>query len=215
MRQVFGVAVAVTAAWGAVGCGNTTTNLTIAPKAIAPKAIAPKGIAPGSRSYRVPSQSMEPTLTIGQQVKVTPLTAEPTIGEIAVFHPPKEAQAEVCGPTPHVIRVGGAACAEPVPEPAGVKFIKRVVAAPGDEIYIREGHVFRRAPGEATFKQEADSYIKPCPARAAECNFPTPIRIPEGHWFMLGDNRGESDDSRFWGPVPTQWIAGEVQKLGG
>ena len=34
------------------------------------------------------------------------------------------------------------------------------------------------------------------------------IRIPADHWFMMGDNRGESDDSRFWGPVPTGWIVG-------
>ena len=43
-----------------------------------------------------------------------------------------------------------------------------------------------------------------------------PIRIMAfaaalaGHWFMLGDNRGESDDSRFYGPVPTSWIIGHV-----
>jgi signal peptidase I len=41
-----------------------------------------------------------------------------------------------------------------------------------------------------------------------ECNFLTPIKIPAGRWFMMGDNRGESDDSRFWGPVPTSWIIG-------
>jgi signal peptidase I len=200
MRQVFGVAVAVTAVLGAVGCGNTTTNITVAPNALAPSGRA--------RSYRVPSGSMEPTLTIGQQVKVTPLTSEPSVGDIVIFHPPKEAQLQVCGPSPHVIKVGGAACAEPVPEPSGVNFIKRVVAGPGDEIYIKEGHVFRRPAGQAAFSQEADSYIKPCPEGAAECNFRTPIRIPDGHWFMLGDNRGESDDSRFWGPVPTEWIGG-------
>ena len=56
-------------------------------------------------------------------------------------------------------------------------------------------------------KPEKDSYIRPC-AGAAECNFPTPIKIPAGHWFMMGDNRGESDDSRFWGPVPKGWIVG-------
>ena len=39
----------------------------------------------------------------------------------------------------------------------------------------------------------------------------TPIKIPAGEWFMMGDNRGESDDSRFWGPVPTSWITGVVR----
>ena len=56
-------------------------------------------------------------------------------------------------------------------------------------------------------KREADSYIRPCPG-VAECNFPVAITVPAGHWFMMGDNRGESDDSRFWGPVPTGWIIG-------
>jgi signal peptidase I len=57
--------------------------------------------------------------------------------------------------------------------------------------------------------READSYIRPC-SGVSECNFPVPITIPAGDWFLLGDNRGESDDSRFWGPVPTSWIVGVV-----
>ena len=43
------------------------------------------------------------------------------------------------------------------------------------------------------------------------CNFPRPITCAEGHYFMLGDNRGASDDSRFWGPVPLEWIEGRVE----
>ena len=114
---------------------------------------------------------------------------------------------QVCGPLPHKIEPGGAACAEPEAQQSGVNFIKRIVAGPGDEIYIKEGHVFRKAAGQTEFKPEKDSYIKPCEG-VSECNFPKPIRIPAGHWFMMGDNRGESDDSRFWGPVPTGWIIG-------
>ncbi len=77
------------------------------------------------------------------------------------------------------------------------------------EIYIKEGHVYRKAAGKSTFVREKDSYIREC-GSSPECNFPTPIKIPAGHWFMMGDNRGESDDSRFWGPVPTGWIIGEA-----
>ncbi len=42
------------------------------------------------------------------------------------------------------------------------------------------------------------------------CNFPKPITIPPDHYFMMGDNRGASDDSRFWGPVPREWIIGKA-----
>jgi signal peptidase I len=164
------------------------------------------------KPYRIPSGSMEPTLAVGQRVLVDRIGthfSEPHVGEITVFHPPKEAQKEVCGPTPHIVKLGGAACSEPEPVKSNVNFIKRIVAGPGDQIYIKEGHVYRKAAGKSTFVREHDSYIRECGA-SPECNFPTPITIPAGHWFMMGDNRGESDDSRFWGPVPTGWIIGEA-----
>jgi signal peptidase I len=156
------------------------------------------------KPYRIPSGSMEPTLSIGQRVLVNRIGmqfSEPHVGEIAVFHPPKDATQEVCGPSPHVIKLGGAACSEPELEKSSVNFIKRIVAGPGDVISIINGHVIRNGV------REKDSYIRAC-GTSPECNFPTPIKIPAGHWFMMGDNRGESDDSRFWGPVPTKWIIG-------
>jgi Signal peptidase, peptidase S26 len=57
--------------------------------------------------------------------------------------------------------------------------------------------------------REPDPYTRPCGV-APDCDFPVPITIPPGEWFVLGDNRGESDDSRFWGPVPAAWIVGEA-----
>ena len=39
---------------------------------------------------------------------------------------------------------------------------------------------------------------------------PTPIVVPRGDVFVMGDNRGDSDDSRFWGPVPDSWVIGEA-----
>ena len=164
------------------------------------------------KPYRIPSGSMEPTLSLGQRVLVNRLGtdfSEPHVGEIAVFHPPEGAEQQECGPTPHVIRIGVEACSQPIPREASVNFIKRIVAGPGDEIYVREGHVYRRAAGTSRFVRERDPYIKVCGA-SAECNFLTPIKIPAGHWFMMGDNRGDSDDSRYWGPVPTGWIIGQA-----
>ncbi len=145
---------------------------------------------------------MEPTLNIGARVVVE--AGEPHLGEIVIFHPPKDAEQQLCGPTPHIVTPGGAACSIPEPEPSSVEFTKRVVAGPGDVIHIKEGHVYRNGV------RENDSYIAEC-GGGAECNFPTPIKILAGHWFMMGDNRGESDDSRFWGPVPTNWITGVVR----
>jgi signal peptidase I len=156
------------------------------------------------KPYRIPSGSMEPTLAIGQRVLVNRIGmnfSDPHVGEIAVFHPPRDAEQQVCGPVPHVVKVGGPACSQPEPVRSNVNFIKRIVGGPGDVISIVDGHVTRNGV------REKDSYIKPCGA-SQECNFPTPIKIPPGHWFMMGDNRGESDDSRFWGPVPTGWIIG-------
>jgi signal peptidase I len=165
------------------------------------------------KPYRIPSGSMEPTLAVGQRVLVDRIGthfSKPHVGEITVFHPPEGAQQGQCGPVPHTVKPGGAPCSEPVPkEDAGTNFIKRIVAGPGDEIYIKEGHVYRKAATTGAFVREHDSYIRECGA-GPECSFPTPIAIPAGHWFMMGDNRGESDDSRFWGPVPDAWIIGEA-----
>jgi signal peptidase I len=158
------------------------------------------------KPYRIPSGSMEPTLKVGQRVLVNRLGMHfggPKVGQIVVFHPPRDAEQQVCGPAPHMVTPGGAACSSPEPEESGVNFIKRIVAGPGDRLYIKEGHAYRDG------KRESDSYIASC-GGGSECNFPTPITIPAGHWFMMGDNRGESDDSRYWGPVPTSWIVGQA-----
>ncbi|MBA3808701.1 MAG: signal peptidase I [Solirubrobacterales bacterium] len=162
------------------------------------------------KPYRIPSGSMEPTLAVGQRVLVNRIgmdLGKPRVGQIVVFHPPAGAEQGQCGPVAHSIARGGAVCGEPVPREAGVNFIKRIVAGPGDEIYVAEGHVFRKAAGASRFARASDSYIKGC-GSSSECNFPSAVKIPAGHWFMMGDNRGDSDDSRFWGPVPTGWIIG-------
>jgi signal peptidase I len=154
------------------------------------------------KPYRIPSGSMLPTLKVGQRVLVNRLGNrfnDPKVGEIVVFHPPAGAEGtgDTCGDT----RRDGEACDKPTPEKASVNFIKRVVALPGDKISIREGHVIRNG------KPEKDDYIAPC-AGGSACNLPETITIPPDHYFMMGDNRGESDDSRFWGPVPRKWIIG-------
>ncbi len=162
------------------------------------------------KPYRIPTGSMEPTLAVGQRVLVDRLSSHLKVGDIVVFHPPVGAEEQLCGPRRETINPGGAPCDATYPHAAGVTFIKRIVAGPGDQMYIAGGHVFLRAKGSAHFMREKDAYIKACASESNECNFLRAIKIAPGHWFMMGDNRGNSDDSRFWGPVPTSWIIGEA-----
>ncbi len=164
------------------------------------------------KPYKIPTGSMEPTLAIGQRVLVDRIGMDfgsPHVGAIVVFHPPKGAEEGVCGEQPRTLQPGGAPCSRTGKMNSSVNFIKRVVAGPGDELYVDEGHVFRKAHGSSTFVREKDGYIKPC-GGDPECNLPVPITVPAGEWFMMGDNRGDSEDSRFWGFVPTSWIIGEA-----
>ena len=154
------------------------------------------------KPYRIPSGSMEPTLTIGQRVLTNRLAGNPGLGDVVVFHPPAGADPSdpVCG-NPNQGPGHPQPCGKPVPHESTTTYIKRVVGLPGDHIAIRNGHVIRNGA------REKDSYIEPCGA-VPECNLPRAITVPPGDYFMMGDNRGDSDDSRFWGPVPSNWIIG-------
>jgi signal peptidase I len=156
------------------------------------------------KPYRIPSESMVPTLEVGQRVLVNRIGhrfGDPEVGDVVVFHPPAGSETDACG---RVDRPETAACDRPTRGESDVNFIKRVVAGPGDTIRIVNGHVIRNG------KREKDPYISNTCANSPErgCNLTTPIRVPADHWFMMGDNRGESDDSRFWGPVPRDSIIG-------
>ena len=78
----------------------------------------------------------------------------------------------------------GQMCAKPVRGAARVSFVKRIVAGPGDEARMEDG---REGMG---------------------CDYPQEIEVPTGHFPVLGDNRGASHDSRFWGPVPAENFVG-------
>jgi signal peptidase I len=154
------------------------------------------------KPYRIPSGSMIPTLEISQRVLTNRLDTSPSLGDVVVFHPPAGAdpQPAVCG-NPNQGSGRAQPCDTPTRNESSQTFIKRVVGLPGDRIQILNGHVYRDG------KREKDTYIRPC-SPGEDCNFPGSITVPAGYYFMMGDNRGDSDDSRYWGPVPKKWIIG-------
>ena len=156
------------------------------------------------KPYRIPSESMEPTLDIGQRVLVNRIGnrfTDPEVGEILVFHPPAGSEREVQCANPNQGQGHRQPCGRPTSDRSDVNFIKRVVAGPGDRISIVEGRVIRNG------RRTREGFAQPC-VGSSECNFPQSITIPPDHWFMMGDNRAHSEDSRFWGPVPKKWIIG-------
>ena len=161
------------------------------------------------KPYRIPSGSMEPTLKIGQRILVDRIATNftsPHIGDIVVFHPPSNYQQGCADPGAGESQDGqdsARACDAPWRQASSQTFVKRVVGVPGDRLSIVNGHVIRNGV------REKDSYIAPC-GSSGSCTFPATITVPRGDYFMMGDNRGESDDSRFWGPVPKSWIIGQA-----
>jgi signal peptidase I len=161
------------------------------------------------KPYRIPSGSMLPTVRVNQRVLVNRLAMDfssPHVGDIVVFHPPTN-YSQGCADQGEGANQAGqdapAACQVTWGQPSSQTFIKRVVGLPGDRLSIRGGHVIRNG------RREPDRYIVRCAGDAA-CNFPQTITVPRGDYYMMGDNRPDSEDSRFWGPVPRAWIIGKA-----
>ncbi|MBA2581098.1 MAG: signal peptidase I [Thermoleophilaceae bacterium] len=160
------------------------------------------------KPFRIPSESMVPTLEVSQRVLVDRVSfrfSEPHRGDVVVFKPPSGAEAAgvdfgACGKEP---LPRDQACPRPTSEQADANFIKRVVGEPGDRLKILEGRVYLNG------RLQSEPFARPdseCPI----CNLPREITVPPGHFFMMGDNRGQSADSREWGPVPEEWIVGNA-----
>ena len=148
--------------------------------------------------YRIPSSSMEPTLHCARPAdgceagfsdrvlanRVVYHFREPERGEIVVFETPPAAQAR-CG--------------------AGGTFVKRLVGLPGETLELRpeNGDTYVYIDG----RKLEEPYIELDRRSAGEVET---FRIPEGHYFMMGDNRTKSCDSREWGTVPRENLIGKV-----
>jgi signal peptidase I len=158
------------------------------------------------KPYKIPSGSMEPTLQLGDRVLVNRfshrLGASPQVGQVVVFTPPAGAEASQCG-TPSEGGATATPCDRATPGRSATTFIKRVVGVAGDRIAIRDGHVIRNGV------LAHEPFAAPC-GGALDCTFANTITIPRGDVYVMGDNRGNSDDSRFWGPVPIGSVIGRA-----
>ena len=167
------------------------------------------------KPYVIPSDSMLPTLKPGQRVLVDrfshTLGGDPELGDITVFRPPSGAESDApdggqCGkrgegPSYDYGAASARSCSRPTGERADKTYIKRLVGMPGDRIAVRDGHVIRNG------RRASEPFASACSDPV--CNL-DPIVIGAGEYFFMGDNRDNSNDSRFWGPVPRAWVIGKA-----
>jgi len=156
------------------------------------------------QQFRLPSESMEPTYSVGDRVMVGrngfPF-GKVGRGDVVITWAPSGASDE--SPVECARQRPAAACEQATPGHTDVYFIKRIVAVGGDRVAIRGGRaVVNGKPLDEPYARLDDA--------CETCNLPREITIPPGQVFGLGDNRGNSTDSRVYGPSPEDWIAGKV-----
>ena len=153
----------------------------------------------------IPSASMRPTLIEGDRIFVERFSrfyTTPKRGDIMVFYPPFEKLPN----TPWRIfsRLTGFFCKD-------IAYIKRVIGVPGDKFEIKTDNTGKSRiyindkPLEENYIM-SEYYEKPC----TEDMLCGPIIIPEHKYFMMGDNRGNSYDSRWWGFLPEDRFVGRA-----
>lgn len=153
----------------------------------------------------IPSASMKPTLVEGDRIFVERFSrfySTPKRGDIMVFYPPFE-ELDKSG-LGVFERLTGFFCKD-------IAYIKRVVGMPGDNIIIKpskEGKYTVYVNGKPLHEDYVlDDYdYIPC----SEDMYCGPFTVPEKQYFMMGDNRGNSQDSRFWGFLPQDRLIGKA-----
>ncbi len=151
------------------------------------------------QAYRIPSSSMEDTLLKGDHILATkynygvtvPFTTRkilgadkvPNRGDIVIFT---------------------------FPGNHAMDFVKRVIGLPGDIVEVREKNVYINGqPFKIPYEKHTDPFILTQGQGMVRDNF-GPIKVEPGTCFVMGDNRDQSYDSRFWGFVPVQNIKGKA-----
>jgi len=164
------------------------------------------------QAFKIPSGSMLQTLQIGDHLlvnkfiygvrlpivhtQVIPVT-DPKFQDVIVFEFPGAPAhgGAVFSMDDMQVRAGA----------GGKDFIKRIIGLPGDVIEVRDKVVYRNGqPLSEPYVQHVD------PRTAMGRDIMPPVTVPEDHYFVMGDNRDESYDSRFWGFVPREMILGKA-----
>ena len=146
------------------------------------------------QAFKIPSGSMIPTLLVGDHILVNKFIFGPQVPftKIRLFSLQKPKRGEV------VVFL----------EPTERKkdFIKRVIGLPGETIQVinRKVHINGKPLNDEDFAYYANSRF----VRGLD-NF-GPLKVPEDSYFMMGDNRENSSDSRVWGPVPFELMKGKA-----
>jgi len=156
-----------------------------------------------AQAYWIPSASMVPQLEVNDRVVVTRLAYDlhaPRRGDIVVFKSPPGVEPPPKIPSDPLLRglrdIGvalGFAQDQTV-------LIKRVIGLPGEEIEARGGHVYI----------DGDLLVEPYLPKGTYTSSFGPLVVPKGDVFVMGDNRGDSLDSRYFGPIPERTIVGRA-----
>jgi signal peptidase I len=152
-------------------------------------------------AFWIPSESMVPTLEVHDRVLTNKFIydfTEPDRGDIVVFQ-----SVEGGGEVRETGLIGQVRSVFGAQESVRPELIKRVVGVPGDVIKVRRGRLF--VNGEL----QTEPYVNKVRNPELQASY-GPKRIPPGHVFVMGDNRTNSRDSRFFGPVPYKNIEGKA-----
>jgi signal peptidase I len=165
--------------------------------------IALAGCSGSGPTVRAIQKSMEPTIRSGEFIAVDTHAydaTQPQVGDIVSVRAPVNVFTMICA----AVRRYDQPCRRAARHLTDTLLVKRILAGPGQRVAISSQG---RARVDDVLQDEP--YIIPC-ALLDHCRLPRAITVPPNQYFLLGDNRPYSSDSRYWGPVPQNAIQGQV-----